>query len=516
VPVSGALQDVGVLAAAGAGAMALVTGDPRRRAVALLAAPVLCVAALLTVVGHTAADELRTRGAELAVAAAVGLAVLVVLGLWLRRRPAAFALLALAALPFRVPVTVAGTTANLLLPLYGVVAAGCVGYAVERLRVPAAAPDWWEPERDRPLRHVELALTVMIVLYALQALYSRDLETAIKNVCFFYVPFALLFRLLGEVRWSRRLLLASLGLIVAMTLVFAGIGFVEFATKRLLITNAKVIEANELKPYFRVNSVFFDPNIYGRWIALTMTLLAAVLLWTRRPRDSGLIAAALAVLWAALVISLSQSSFADLLVGLAVLMALRWRPWPVIAAAAAVIAAGAAVVLFAPGVLNLHTESRQALNRATSGRVDLITGGAQMARGRPLWGFGSGSFAAVYRARRHLRSTRVAAVSHTIPLTIAAEQGIIGEAAYLYLLGAALVLLFVGLRGPPGDRSMLVARTAVAAAFCGLLLHTWVYAAFLEDPLTWALLAVAGALRVVPPAAVPAAGMPRRETAPVM
>ena len=44
---------------------------------------------------------------------------------------------------------------------------------------------------------------------------------------------------------------------------------------------------------------------------------------------------------------------------------------------------------------------------------------------------------------------------------------------------------------------MLVARCVVAAAFCALLLHTLVYAAFLEDPLTWTLLALAAALRHV-------------------
>jgi O-antigen ligase len=339
----------------------------------------------------------------------------------------------------------------------------------------------------------------VVGLYALQALYSRDLETAVKNVCFFYVPFAVLFRLLAEVRWSRRLLLGCLGLIVGLTLIFVAVGFVEFATGRLLISNAKVTEANDLKPYFRVNSTFFDPNIYGRWVAMTMTLLAAVLLWTRRPRDVVLIAGVLAVMWAGLVISLSQSSFAALLAGLAVLAALRWRPWPVIAAGVAAVLAGALVVAFAPAALNLHARSASALNRATSGRVDLITGAAEMARDRPVWGFGSGSFAPVYRARKHIRSTRVAAVSHTIPLTIAAEQGIVGEASYLYLLAVALVLLFAGLRAPPsGELAAHVARVAVAAAWCGLLLHTWIYAAFLEDPLTWALLAVAGGLRAAP------------------
>ena len=32
-----------------------------------------------------------------------------------------------------------------------------------------------------------------------------------------------------------------------------------------------------------MNSLFFDPNIYGRFLALVMVALAAPLLWTRAP-----------------------------------------------------------------------------------------------------------------------------------------------------------------------------------------------------------------------------------------
>ena len=39
-------------------------------------------------------------------------------------------------------------------------------------------------------------------------------------------------------------------------------------------------------------------------------------------------------------------------------------------------------------------------------------------------------------------------------------------------------------------------RAAVAAAFAALLAHTMLYAAFLEDPMTWTLLAVGTALGV--------------------
>jgi O-antigen ligase len=284
--------------------------------------------------------------------------------------------------------------------------------------------------------------------------------------------------------------------------VFAAIGFVEFATGHLLITNDKVVEANDLKPYFRVNSLFFDPNIYGRYLALTMTLLAAVLLWTRRRGEVLAIAAVLAVLWAGLVISLSQSSFAALLVGLAVLAALRWSPWPVIGAAAAAGTVAIALVLFAPGALNVDTDSEAALDRATSGRVDLIGGGLAMVGDRPVWGFGSGAFAERYRERENVSSEQVAAASHTIPLTITAEQGVIGLAAYLVLVSLSFALLFDRLRSrlvsAPWPGVGPVTRAGLAAAYTALVVHTLVYAAYLEDPLSWTLLAVAAGLRARP------------------
>src|SRR5204863_10135558 len=98
-------------------------------------------------------------------------------------------------------------------------------------------------------------------------------------------------------------------------------------------------------------------------------------------------------------------------------------------------------------------------------------------------------------------------ISHSEPVTVAAEQGALGLIAYLALLAAALWTLFSGMRamapghGAPfrtlrqGDRVELgPARIALAAAFGGLLVHTIGYAAYLTDPLTWALLAVGGVL----------------------
>ena len=82
--------------------------------------------------------------------------------------------------------------------------------------------------------------------------------------------------------------------------------------------------------------------------------------------------------------------------------------------------------------------------------------------------------------------------SHTIPVTIGAEQGLIGELPYIALV---LVSAFVLLAGRArGSRP----RAAIAAAFLALVFHTMLYADFLEDPVIWTLLAIGLALARAP------------------
>jgi O-antigen ligase len=383
-------------------------------------------------------------------------------------------------------------------PLYVVVAAGVVGYAWERLRPDpfAGGPPRIAP-RDRRGGDVELALLIAVVLYAVQASWSSDFETALKNVAFFYVPFLLLFRLLAATNWTRRLAINCLVLAAALALTFVGIGFVEYATRHLF-WNPKVIASNQFESYFRVNSLFFDPNIYGRFLAVVMALLAAVLLWARNWRTLLGTAVVLGVLLAGLVLTFSQSSLAALLVACLVLAALRWPAKPVLISAGAVIAVGLVVAVAFPSVTKVNLGSGRSLKKATSGRTELVKGGVKMFLDRPVLGYGSGSFAEQFRKREKTSDERAASASHTIPITVAAEQGVVGLASYLFVIITAFALVWQGLgrlrtdESPPAE---LIARGGVAAAFTGLVVHTLAYAAFLEDPLTWTLLGAAIGLR---------------------
>lgn len=450
-------------------------------------------------------------GAGTIAAAALGAAlVIALLVAAMRRWEEAFPLLAILALPFRLPISADGRTVNLLIPLYLVVVAGTIAHLLPRVL----------RREERAFGALEWVLLASVVLYALQALYSTDRAKAGENLAFFYLPFGLLFLLLRDVRWTRELLLRCLAIAVALAIVFAGIGFVEYARKELFL-NPKVVAANQFDNYFRVNSLFFDPNIYGRFLALVMIAVSAFVLWRRNRREVLLAAGVLAWLLAGLVTSFSQSSVAALLLGLAVLAAYRWSVRWTIAVAGALVLLALAVALAAPKSLHFGLKgSGGSTSNATSGRTKLIEGGLELFAKRPLQGYGSGSFQTEYERHSKTTAQNATSASHTIPVTVAAEQGIVGLALYLALLALAFLTLLRGAgrsppRPKPGDARPVLAspfRPALAACFAALVLHTFTYADFLEDPLTWTLLGIGLALartrereRAKPPAArVPA------------
>jgi O-antigen ligase len=478
---------------------ALVVRAPRRRAAAMAGALVLAPVLLVADIWDSPQLEVvRDHPLAAAAAAAVAVALLGALAGLMARRPFVLPLLALAALPFRVPIEVGGTTSNLLVPLYLVVAAGALAWIVPALREerPEAESAAWSPG------WLERLLGLSVVLYGIQACYSSDFDKALQQIAFFLVPFALLFVLLAQVDWTPRLLRGALWLVVGLALAFSAIGGIEYATKHIFL-NPKLIASNDLHTYFRTNSVFFDPNIYGRFLVVAMLAVAAVLLHARRGRDVGLAAVALAVLWGGLVLTLSQSSLGALLVGLATLAVLQWGMRRTLLPALAVVLAGATVVVATPHTfgVNLHN-----LDSSSSGRTTLVRGGGDLFAERPVAGYGSGSFVREYRRREHPSSPEATTASHTIPVTVAAEQGVLGLLAYVALLAAALGRLLRGAAASP-------ARAAIAAAFLALLFHTLVYAAFLEDPLTWTLLGIGTALAAASPATAPASRRPRAEPA---
>ncbi|HSI82040.1 MAG TPA: O-antigen ligase family protein [Solirubrobacterales bacterium] len=484
-----ALELTGMLAACGSAALAVAAADRRLRLAAVAAAVV--VAPIL--VAGDVWDEprvvvFREDTAQVVGAIAATLVVVGVVAFLVVRVPDAFPVLAIGLLPLRVPVEIGGETANLLIPLYAVIA------ATAAVRIRAAIVD----RRSAPPRTEGIGIRLVspraglssalrwllaatLLLYAAQSAYSRDVSTAIEYAGFFLVPFAVMFALLLEVEWTRRLLGRVLIAVAAMASVFAAIAVYQYLARDLFL-NDELLEANQLHQYFRVNSLFFDPNILGRYLALAVTAVGAYIASAPDRRTLGLATAAAGLALCGIAFSFSISSIAALAGGLGVVATIRWRLRGAIAAAA--IGAAAVVLLAALGGAPSSdvVEERDIYG----GRTDLVEGGLELAEKRPLAGWGSGSFGVAYWEQIEQAQMTI---SHAEPVTVAAEQGALGVAVYLPLVVVSLLVL---LSRRPGASA---ARTAVAGCYVAMLIHSLGYAGFAIDPATWALLALGVALR---------------------
>ncbi|HMT04392.1 MAG TPA: O-antigen ligase family protein [Solirubrobacterales bacterium] len=490
------IESLVALVAACAVAVALLDKPSMRRSVAMAIAAVLVPVLIAGDQWHSGPiTELRNSPGILTLVIAFGLALVGFITWVINRWPVMLPVLVLVALPFRIPLEVGGEDANLLLPLYLVMAGGVLASLIRARRgqfLPTEQSAW-----PRGLaRLLKPLLAVAVLLYALGLFYSDDRSTGLQNLCFFLVPFALIFALMTEVEWSRERLRILLTVIVGLALACAFVGFIEFATRDLL-WNQVVIRSNDFHVYFRVNSLFWDPNIYGRYLALAITMVAAGLMWARSGRDAVWLALVSLVLWLALMTTYSQSSFIALLAGLATLVALRWSLKWLMAGVGALVVAVILFGTFAGGLVKLDLG---AINKQTSGRANLVEGGIDLFEARPVYGFGPGSFSVSFKEEVAGPNAPVTE-SHTEPITVAAEQGLIGLAVYLALILSIFAALTAGMRKVmPGlgasrgsrdpDRGPPAARAAVFAAFVAVLVHTLTYAGFLDDPVTWVLIAI--------------------------
>ena len=248
---------------------------------------------------------------------------------------------------------------------------------------------------------------------------------------------------------------------------FAGVGFVEYSRKSLFL-NPKVVAANQYDNYFRVNSVFFDPNIYGRFLALVMIAVTTVVLWGRGGATSSSARRCSRGCWRAWSrASRSRASprccsgwrcSARLPLG---------RCARTLYASAGVVALGRRGVLLAPASLHFGLKgSGGSASNATSGRAKLVEGGLELFAERPL------------RATARARSKASTSATPSAPRAPERDLGVAhdpgdgrGRAgdrsawpSTSALLVAALLVLFRG-AGPlaAADRARGVLRRAGAA-----------------------------------------------------
>ena len=302
---TGPLPKLGVVAAALLVAAVLLARDIRARAGAMLRAAALA--------GSDIWDSPQLRLVHrhplaALLGAVVALAALAAVARLIARRPPLLAPLAVLALPFRIPVQAGGQTSNLLVPLYFVVAAGALAWIVPvlaggvrqrrarsavRSRRPegrhGAEPVAEPPRTPAPPPPPALSLWVGRLLSPCTSSCTASrrstpglLEGA--AVCgLLLCPVRAALPVAARAELDAGLVSNCLRLPVALgRWCLSVIGFVEYATKTIIL-NPKLVVANDLHTYFTVNSVFFDPDIFGRFLALAMILLAVNLLLYLRP-----------------------------------------------------------------------------------------------------------------------------------------------------------------------------------------------------------------------------------------
>jgi len=277
------------------------------------------------------------------------------------------------------------------------------------------------------------------------------------------------------------------GQLAAMALAFAVIGIWQYASRNIF-WNPKVIVDNAYATsswFYRVNSVFYDPSIYGRFLVVAI-LASFVLLLFAGAAAAWTALALVVVTWVGLVPSFSQSSFVALGAGLVFALAALWRRRSVVPIAAAV----AALLVVSLGVPQARHRilGKAGFSYATGGRSKLVSNGVEVALHHPLIGVGTGGFRRAYAKQTHLKGKEPkAAASHDTPITVAAEGGVPGLALLVWLvwLAFSVPLRRNPIRGPTGR-----ARLAFGLALVAIVVHSLFYDALFEDPLFWAALAL--------------------------
>jgi putative inorganic carbon (HCO3(-)) transporter len=450
---------------AGAGLAVLILAHRRDLRLAGLAAWALgCAVLAYYLAPHGHRPLLAAAGVAGLVLAAAGAALLL-------RWPWLLALAALACVPARIPVTVGSTDANLLVPMYGVVAAAAVALGWQLLR---------GDERVRELGPLSLPLAAFVLWSGVTLAWSQDLRQGAIELLAFYLPFALLAVALARLPWSREWLGAVWVLLAGMAVVFAVIGVYQYVT-RDVFWNPKVLVANQYAPFYRVNSVFWDPSIYGRFLVVAILASLVLVVHGAARRVVFAASAAIVVSWIGLVFSFSQSSFVALVVGVGIV---AWFAWG--RRTLALLGVIAVVVLVA--ALAMPSARHHSLNSASGGRFKLVKNGIAIAAHHPLQGVGIGGFKKAYAARTGLKGKEPkAAASHDTPVTVAAETGIVGLALFGWLLIAAFMLAFRGVVPTFAGRMSLILGVVLAAIGA----HSLFYNAFFEDPMTWGVFGLA-------------------------
>jgi putative inorganic carbon (HCO3(-)) transporter len=418
------------------------------------------------------APSLLTASATRFGALAVGALFVLALAAAFARYPAAAPVALLVVAPFRLSVGLGSQEAFLLLPFYVVLAAAAtaLSYRVGRGGELPAVPYL-----------IAGPTAALVALSGISLLWAEDLRAGTIALVFFYFPFSVLLSIVALTRtkdWTWRALATVL---VAVTSVFAAIGVFQAWSHTEILAKQDVQLANAYSSLFRVTAVFQDPNVYGRHLVLgVVVILTALWLALLRPAV-GL--PVLGLLTLGLYFSYSQTSFVALFCAVLVVSLIAGdrltRRVVVGVSAALVLAAGIVVLLEGDG------DSTQ---QVTSDRSTLVQVTWPVYAAHPVVGVGIGSQPLASRRVEDAKKRKSKNVSHTTPLTVAAELGTIGLAVYVVFLAA------LGRAILEAWRRHRALGIALAGCLTALVVQSFFYGGFFEDPFAWGIAGVAAAV----------------------
>lgn len=483
--------------AASIGALARTTRRPRIHATGV---PVLLLGWLgLAVVVLPA--SLRDRWPLLVAAAVVAAIAAALLARLLQGREQWLLAAGAVVLTVRVPVPTGEGRAMLLLPLYLVIAAAAL-VLLRREAASLRSGSRHVPDRGGATRLLDVGAAAFPALATASLTWSHEPAATAEVLAFYLVPFVLAYAVVRS--WLDRGIdhRPAAAALVASVTTFACVGLWQAAT-RSVWWNPKVIDANRFRPDFRTNSLFWDPNMYGRALVVGLLAIVAWLLVTRIARAHA--AGALAVvglLALALWHTFSQSSWVALAAGAGVTALLTLPPRP---------RRWAATLVLVLLLVGTPLAADRLSDDDATGRADIVRTGLALASERPIVGWGMGTFEAAARDRAREQGDRDPGLlaSHTTPVTVLAELGVVGAFAYLTLLTSVAVAVLArwrqtstpasaarraGVSGAPPTGWPDGAVVWAGAALAALVAHSLLYAGFFEDPTTWVALAVLASL----------------------
>lgn len=239
----------------------------------------------------------------------------------------------------------------------------------------------------------------------------------------------------------------------------------------------------------RVNATFVDPNIFARYLVLGIVANLILQYLCQEPRKRLVYFGSLAGLLGALAVTLSRSGLVALVIVLALLCLLipckrMLRPIGILGFI------GAVIVASRPTIWQRLLTIRNGLGALDEQRAYLFRVSWAMFRDHPIFGVGLGGFQKSFLTNYPSYKTVIPYVqgvtlSHTTILTIAAELGLIGLLALVWIWVSILRVLRGLRRSNLADMGGYLAGVGYFLWIAAVFISSQSEARFFEDPMIW-------------------------------